>query len=102
MYLKSYCIFLLRVFVIQFSVADDVSGLKLWYAVGDYPGGTNVIGWTDMRGSSLLAPAALPCGEPLYFLVKARNSRGHEATAQCSLPTYDCTIPEGRVDSTYR
>ena len=92
----------MHIFLPQFSVADDESALKLWYAVGDYPGGTNIVDWTEMSGTSLLAPAELPCGVPLYFLAKARNSQGLESTAQCSLPTYDCTFPEGRVDAAFR
>ena len=86
----------------KFSVYDDESALKLWYAVGDYPGGTNVLGWTEMSGASITSPAQLPCGVPLHFLVKARNSQGHESIAQCSLPTYDCTFPDGRVDASFR
>nr|KAG5706426.1 hypothetical protein BaRGS_032819 [Batillaria attramentaria] len=86
----------------SFFAEDDDSDLKLWYAVGDYPGGTNVVGWTEMRGASLLAPAILPCGVPLYFLVRARNSQGLETTGRCSIATYDCTFPDGRADSAYR
>nr|KAG5694401.1 hypothetical protein BaRGS_002255 [Batillaria attramentaria] len=89
----------------RFPYCDRVSDqcdLKLWYAVGDYPGGTNVVGWTEMRGASLLVPAILPCGVPLYFLVRARNSQGLETTARCSIPTFDCTLPDGRVDAAYR
>nr|KAG5686567.1 hypothetical protein BaRGS_027224 [Batillaria attramentaria] len=46
--------------------------------------------------------AVLPCGIPIYFLVKARNSQGLETTAHCSLDNYDCTFPDGRVDADYR
>nr|KAG5706493.1 hypothetical protein BaRGS_032886 [Batillaria attramentaria] len=31
----------------------------------------------------------------------ARNSQGLETTARCSIPTYDCTFPDGRVDAAY-
>lgn len=89
-------------FKLEFSVVDEDSDLALTYAIGDYPGGTNVQGWTEMRGSSLLAPAELPCGVPLHFLVKARNSQGLETTSRCSIPTFDCTFPDGRVDAAYR
>ncbi|KAK7496780.1 hypothetical protein BaRGS_00011989, partial [Batillaria attramentaria] len=89
-------------FKLEFSVDDDDSDLKLWYAIGDYPGGTNLVDWTEMRGASLLAPAVLPCGIPLHFLVKARNTQGLETTARCSIPTFDCTFPDGRVEAAYR
>ncbi|KAK7496779.1 hypothetical protein BaRGS_00011988 [Batillaria attramentaria] len=88
-------------FKLEFSVNDEDSAFELWYAVGDYPGGTSVVDWTEMRGASLLVPAILPCGVPLYFLVRARNSQGLETTARCSIPTYDCTFPDGRVDAAY-
>ena len=95
----------------QFSV-DDTSDIKLWYAIGRYPGSTDVITWTDMRGASILVPAPyLPGGVTLYFTVKARNSQEKESTATCvpytdgtgSVPgTFDTTLPEGRVDADYR
>lgn len=86
----------------QFSAEDEDSDLKLWYAIGNFVGGTNVQDWTEMRGPSLLRPAVLPCGTPLYFLVRARNSQGLETIAQCELSTYDCTFPDGRVDAEFR
>ncbi|KAK7493737.1 hypothetical protein BaRGS_00015066 [Batillaria attramentaria] len=89
-------------FKLEFNVEDEDSDVKLWYAVGDYEGGTNVVGWTELRGESLLVPAILPCGIPLYFMVKARNSQGLESTESSSLTTYDCTFPDGRVDMAYK
>nr|KAG5700345.1 hypothetical protein BaRGS_029597 [Batillaria attramentaria] len=90
-------------FKLEFHAEDDDSDLSVSYAIGDYPGGTNVQGWTDMRGGSLVVPAMdLPQGKPLYFLVKAVNSQKLSTTAQCTLATLDCTLPEGRVDAAYR
>ncbi|KAL8573311.1 hypothetical protein ACOMHN_032773 [Nucella lapillus] len=88
-------------FRLEFAVEDKQSALNLTYAVGDYPGGTNVQGWTNLSGS-FQSPAEFPCGVPLYFLVKARNTQGMESTASCALPTFDCTFPDGRVDAAYR
>ncbi|KAI0241220.1 hypothetical protein LSAT2_032838 [Lamellibrachia satsuma] len=34
---------------------------------------------------------------PLYFRVKAQNSMGLSSTTSCQLPTYDMTLPEGRI-----
>ncbi|KAK7493720.1 hypothetical protein BaRGS_00015049 [Batillaria attramentaria] len=87
---------------IHFTAEDKESGLRLFYAVGDNPTGTNVVPWTEIQGGSLLVPAVLPCGIPLYFLVSATNCQGLEFTAMCSIPTYDCTVPDGRVDAGYR
>ncbi|KAK7498950.1 hypothetical protein BaRGS_00009759 [Batillaria attramentaria] len=89
-------------FYLDFSVSDDDSDVDVSYAIGDYPGGTNVAGWTHMRGSSLVVPDQLPCGKPLHFSVRAVNTQGLYTTAQCSLPTYDCSFPDGRVDAAYR
>ena len=85
-------------FRLDFTVDDDDSDLDLSYAVGDYPGGTNVQSWTSMRGSVLFVPGGLPCGKPLHFLVRAVNTQQLSTVAQCSLPTFDCTFPDGRVD----
>ena len=85
-------------FHLDFTVDDEDSDLDLSYAVGDYPGGTNVQSWTSMQGSVLFVPGGLPCGKPLYFLVQAVNTQQLHTVSQCSLPTFDCTFPDGRVD----
>ena len=43
----------------------------------------------------------LRSGVPLYFTIRARNSGGGTATATCYLPTYDVTVPGGRVDAAF-
>ena len=89
-------------FKLEMFAQDPVSDVKLFYAVGTYRGGTDLIGWTDMGGSTLLMPAKLPGGIPLYWTVKARNSQGLEVTTQCSLNTFDSTVPDGRVEHAYK
>ena len=81
---------------------DPLSDVKYSYAIGTHSGGTNLANWTEMGGNSLLAPAKLPGGIPLYWTVKATNSEGLEATAQCSLNTFDSTQPYGRVEHSYK
>ena len=39
----------------------------------------------------------LVSGVPLFFTVFATNSAGLRASTTCSLPTYDTTLPRGRV-----
>ena len=39
---------------------------------------------------------------PLYFSVSATNSMGLSATSTCHLPTYDMTLPVGRVTPDFR
>jgi len=38
----------------------------------------------------------------LYFRVKAQNSMGTSAVSLCELPTYDMTLPEGRITPDFR
>ena len=89
-------------FKLEMSAEDPVSDVKLSYAVGTHMGGTDLINWTEMGGTSLLVPAKLPGGVPIYWTVKAKNSQGLEATTQCFLNTYDNTLPDGRVEHSYR
>ena len=42
-----------------------------------------------------------PVGVPLFFSVHAENSAGVRATATCILPTFDVTLPTGRLHSEF-
>ncbi|XP_061168901.1 uncharacterized protein LOC133178169 [Saccostrea echinata] len=87
---------------LQFAADDDKSNLKLYYAIGTHQGGTNVVDFTEMGGfSMLIATNDLPNAIPLYWTVKAVNSQGTDARVYCMLPTYDNTLPDGRVDPSY-
>lgn len=95
-------------FQLEFNNGDEDSDLAVAYTVGDYPGGTNLRDWTVIQGSVLVVPESsnsaqpLPCGRTLYFTVRAVNSQGLTSFARCSLPTLDCTLPDGRVDPEYK
>ena len=89
-------------FKLEMFAQDPVSDVKLFYAVGTHRGGADLIDWTEMGGSTLLVPVKLPGGIPLYWTVKARNSQGLEATTQCFLNTFDSTVPDGRVEHSYK
>jgi hypothetical protein len=57
-----------------------------------------------MTGNSLTAPVKLKkehYGIPRFFTIKAKNSQGTEAITECSLKTYDNTVPDGRIDESY-
>ncbi len=41
-------------------------------------------------------------GVPVYFTVTASNNGGGTSTVTCSLPTYDVTLPAGRIDPAFR
>ncbi|XP_060074374.1 uncharacterized protein LOC132554093 [Ylistrum balloti] len=89
-------------FKLEVSTLDETSQVKLFYAIGTQRGGTNVVDWTEMGGASLLVPTNdLPSGIPLYWTVKARNTQGLEAYSYCMLPTYDTTVPDGRIDPSF-
>ncbi|OWF46933.1 Delta-like protein 1 [Mizuhopecten yessoensis] len=90
-------------FKLEVSTLDETSQVKLVYAIGTQHGGTNVVDWTDMGGASLLVPTNdLPSGVPLYWTVKASNTQGLQAFSYCTLPTYDTSIPDGRIDPSYK
>lgn len=42
-----------------------------------------------------------PAGVPLYFSVNVANEAGESVRAVCSLPTYDMTIPGGRMTESF-
>lgn len=43
-----------------------------------------------------------PAGVPLFFTVIVANEAGNSVRATCSLPTYDMTIPGGRMTESFR
>ena len=88
-------------FELEMNAADPTSDVKISYCIGTHQGGTNLQDWTDIGGFSILQPAELPGGIPIYWTMKAKNSEGLEATAQCSLDTFDNTLPDGRVEHAY-
>ncbi|KAH3823820.1 hypothetical protein DPMN_125643 [Dreissena polymorpha] len=89
-------------FTLEMFAQDEVSEVKLTYAIGTHKGGTNVQSWTEMGGNTLLVPAKLPGGIPLHWTVSATNTQGLSSTVQCSLNTYDSTLPDGRVEHAYK
>ncbi|KAH3747110.1 hypothetical protein DPMN_181532 [Dreissena polymorpha] len=89
-------------FSLEMFAQDDVSNVKLTYAIGTNEGGTNVQDWTEMGGNNLLVPAKLPGGIPLYWTVSASNSQSVSSNKQCYLQTYDSTLPDGKVEHEYK
>lgn len=47
-------------------------------------------------------PCKLPNGVPLSFTIKAQNQQGLESYLHCKLDTYDNTLPDGRVEASYK
>ena len=40
-------------------------------------------------------------GVPLWITITARNNQGDPAFSRCKLPTYDVTLPGGRLDADF-
>ena len=85
-------------FILQINVADDKSQVKLTYSVGTYPGEADIVREDRMNGNTVLIARQLISSLPLYWTARASNSQGVSSASQCSLQTYDTTIPIGRVD----
>ncbi|XP_066289761.1 uncharacterized protein [Branchiostoma lanceolatum] len=84
-------------FQLAVAAEDDVSQVKLTYDVGTYRGGSDVVKGEDLGGPSNIIVRSMKGGVPLYFTVIAKNSGGGDAKVTCELPTYDVTLPGGRV-----
>lgn len=59
--------------------SDTHSGVaKYWYAIGDNPGDTNIVGWTDnwFKDSVTHTGLSLTSGNTYYFSIKAENGAG--------------------------
>ncbi|KAK3589126.1 hypothetical protein CHS0354_017092 [Potamilus streckersoni] len=88
-------------FQIEVYTNDENSVVTQFYGIGTYPGGTDVVSWTEFRGSTQIVPMQLPNGIPLYFTIKAENSQGLKSYLKCKLDTYDTTLPGGRVEASH-
>eukprot|EP00058_Branchiostoma_floridae_P003025 XP_002588513.1 hypothetical protein BRAFLDRAFT_79466 [Branchiostoma floridae] len=84
-------------FQLEVAAEDDVSQVKLTYDVGTYKGGSDVVSNEGLGGPSNVVFKKMKGGVPLYFTVTGTNSGGGNAKVTCELPTYDVTLPGGRV-----
>ncbi|XP_038062441.1 uncharacterized protein LOC119732930 [Patiria miniata] len=84
-------------FQLEMVAFDDKSLVKFFYQVGTAPGGSDVVSKTEFGGPSAIISQILLGGHPLYFTVYAMNNGGGTSTATCSLPTFDITLPTGRI-----
>ncbi|XP_077996023.1 uncharacterized protein LOC144449370 [Glandiceps talaboti] len=84
-------------FQLSIAVDDDKSEVDLTFCVGTYQSGCDVLKDQSMNGPSAVVAVILPGGIQLHFTVKAENSAKEISMATCSLPTYDITVPAGRI-----
>ncbi|XP_070573761.1 uncharacterized protein [Ptychodera flava] len=84
-------------FELAIAVADEKSEVDLTFCVGSYKSGCDLVNNQPMGGPAVVIAQVLPGGVVTHFTVKATDSAGNMAMATCSLPTYDVTLPGGRV-----
>ncbi|CAH1802680.1 unnamed protein product [Owenia fusiformis] len=84
-------------FLLGVGVADGESQVDMTYCVGTYRGGCDEVAVEPMGGPSTIVSMPLTSGVPLYFLIIALNNQGASASIECELPTYDMTLPKGRM-----
>ncbi|XP_066289112.1 uncharacterized protein [Branchiostoma lanceolatum] len=84
-------------FQLEVAAEDGESQVKLTYNVGTYRGGSDVVDNEALGGPSNVIFKKMKGGVPLYFTVTGTNSGGGDAKVTCELPTYDVTLPGGRV-----
>ena len=78
---------------------DPESLLHVEYAIGTFPDGTDVVGWSEMDGASQTIVGPLSAyGVALYVTVRATNTDKKQTTVSCVLDTYDITPPSGRME----
>ncbi|XP_066298079.1 uncharacterized protein [Branchiostoma lanceolatum] len=84
-------------FLLELAVEDDRSEVDLTYSVGVTRGGSDQVLDQPLGGFTTIVAQILRGGVPLYFTVTASNSAQQTSLATCELPTYDVTLPGGRV-----
>uniref|UniRef100_A0A1I8J5S5 GPS domain-containing protein n=1 Tax=Macrostomum lignano TaxID=282301 RepID=A0A1I8J5S5_9PLAT len=89
-------------FLLEIQAEDDVSVLKMTYSVGTAKGLTDIVRHDEFKGPSAIIARVLPHSIPLYFTVHVSNNQGDTIHATCDLPTYDTTLPRGRVQEDFR
>ncbi|XP_072033446.1 LOW QUALITY PROTEIN: uncharacterized protein [Amphiura filiformis] len=88
-------------FQLEIAAGDDKSIVTFTYSVGSVPGGTDVVNADEFGGPSAIIVHDLKGGLPLYFTVTASNSGGGTSSVTCDIPTYDVTLPAGRIDPAF-
>ncbi|XP_078575698.1 uncharacterized protein LOC144861600 [Branchiostoma floridae x Branchiostoma japonicum] len=89
--------FTVPAFLLELAVDDDRSEVDLTYSVGVARGGSDQASDQPLGGFSTIVATMMRGGVPLYFTVTATNSAQQTSLATCELPTYDVTLPGGRV-----
>ncbi|XP_078658229.1 uncharacterized protein LOC144903712 [Branchiostoma floridae x Branchiostoma belcheri] len=84
-------------FLLELAVDDDRSEVDLTYSVGVTRGGSDQVLNQPLGGFTTIVAQVLRGGVPLYFTVTATNSAQQTSLVTCELPTYDVTLPGGRV-----
>ncbi|XP_070572594.1 uncharacterized protein [Ptychodera flava] len=89
-------------FELSLAVEDDRSEVDMTFCVGTYKDGCDILRDQPMGGASTIVSQTLRGGVPLYFTITAVNSASATSKATCGLPTYDVTLPGGRVTADFK
>ncbi|XP_070562334.1 uncharacterized protein [Ptychodera flava] len=84
------------------SAHDGESPVQLKYCIGTFSGGCDVIKQRDLGQQGTMVTEVLRSGVPLHFTVTAINDGDGSVALQCEIPTYDTTVPMGRVTPDFR
>ncbi|XP_019616821.1 PREDICTED: uncharacterized protein LOC109464310 [Branchiostoma belcheri] len=88
-------------FQIEITAGDDRSKVPLTYSVGTVPNSDDIVSKEELGGPTTILKRDLTFGVPLYFTAEACNNAGLCSQATCRLPTYDNTVPGGRIDASF-
>ncbi|XP_048250793.1 uncharacterized protein LOC124111176 [Haliotis rufescens] len=82
---------------------DDRSQVELFLDAGTKPGLSDVLKKAGLGGpSTIITQRFSKHGVPMYFTVFGENSAGVRSEVTCNIPTYDVTLPGGRLTADFK
>lgn len=84
-------------FELEFNVDDKESSVDIFYTVGTFDFGSDVIPKTKIQGGRIVVPHFLLPARKLYFTISATNANLNISVATCQLPIYDRSPPLAHV-----
>ena len=84
-------------FEIEFTIEEQESLTDLFYRIGTFDNGNDVISITEINGQRLVMPHLLLSTNQMTATITATNQNGQESVAMCRLQNYDLSPPQARV-----
>ncbi|XP_064646203.1 uncharacterized protein LOC135499389 [Lineus longissimus] len=89
-------------FEISVRANDDRSQVKMILDIGSAPGGSDLVTGLELGGENNDFIQDIPLhGLPVFFKITGSNSAGSSVYVTCDLPTYDVTLPIGRMNTDF-